>query len=224
MRKQSPGYLLISLILLLLTFSAVAHNKYQVELIIFTHINATAVRAENWPDVSPQFPDGMQQLSSFGDDIRAPFQLLPQRFFNMMDIQQVINAHPGYQVIMHIAWRQDITDSLEMPTHIFGGTAYTMDGKTLDTKPEDMAAMASNKVWQANGYIQLNKDRYFNVKLNFYFAMPKSQFDMLSGEHVVNDEGLQYFQLDQSRRMKSNEINYIDFPLYGIVMLIKPVV
>lgn len=54
-----------------------------------------------------------------------------------------------------------------------------------------------------DGTICVSIQRYLNVTLHLLF---KNNFD--------------YFYLSENRRMRSNELNYIDFPVYGVLIKI----
>src|SRR3990167_7883938 len=53
-----------------------------------------------------------------------------------------------------------------------------------------------------NGTLKLSVRRYFDLTIDLLFASSDK-----------------YFRLQQSRRMRSNELNYIDFPLYGVLKI-----
>ena len=56
-----------------------------------------------------------------------------------------------------------------------------------------------------DGTICVSIRRYLNVTLNLLFK-----------------NNLDYFYLSENRRMRSNELNYIDFPVYGVLIKIVP--
>ncbi|ACJ20157.1 CsiV family protein [Coxiella burnetii] len=56
------------------------------------------------------------------------------------------------------------------------------------------------------GTVRVSVQRYLNVALNLVFKNNSN-----------------YFYLSQNRRMRSNELNYVDFLLYGVLIKIVPV-
>ena len=82
------------------------------------------------------------------------------------------------------------------------------------------------KTWQVNGVMSLYLNRYINTQFNLAFAMPTSQFEALNHNPQSTQpshEAVTYLMLNQKRRTKSNELNYIDHPVYGILMKIIPI-
>lgn len=57
------------------------------------------------------------------------------------------------------------------------------------------------------GTVRISVQRYFDVSLNLLF----------------NKEGVGCFYLSQNRRMRNNELDYIDFPSYGVLIKIVPI-
>ena len=64
--------------------------------------------------------------------------------------------------------------------------------------------------------------RYIDLKFNLLFAQPLST---ISGANdYSNTQGrFAYFRLQQNRRMRSRELNYIGHPLYGVLVKVVPV-
>ena len=124
-----------------------------------------------------------------------PEQILPPSQWRLKNIQQVLlnNHNP---MILHIAWQEE---SMGMKTkrlfHLTGGETY------------------SNELMQMNGVLSLNLQRYFDINFFLQFLMPVDS----------TNKALVRYNLTQKLRMRSNELNYIDHPLYGIFIEIFPV-
>ena len=73
----------------------------------------------------------------------------------------------------------------------------------VDASPARARLIQDNNV---EGIIRVSVQRYLNVALNLVFKNNSN-----------------YFYLSQNRRMRSNELNYVDFPLYGVLIKIVPV-
>ncbi|MDF1796237.1 MAG: CsiV family protein [Coxiellaceae bacterium] len=202
-------------------------KQYQVELIIYSQITPQAVQSEQWP-ITPAFQLPESRYTSLvkgGTDdsvnlSQNSIQLLPASQFKLKNVQRHINNNPHYKTIMHIAFRTAVqSPRAAIPIHIKGGQLYNTNGDIANTS-DDSNALQS----QIDGMISINVKRYFNVAFNLVFSAPLKQIASMSQDDYYNtlDSGVMHFNLLQNRRMRSNELNYIDYPLYGVVMEIFP--
>ena len=211
--------------------SAYAGKWYQVELIIFSHITAQGLNSEQWPWTSTWYQPKSETItldtnsSLVSADSLLPFVVLPSRALDMKREIALIREKPEYHIVLHLAWCQQIrTSRYALPIHVFGGNIYNSAGKVIATDTDGQMPYSNNEIWQVNGTIKISVRRYLNVGLNLLFADPAfrlsnvSNFDMFD-----NIQGkFAYFRLLQSRRMRSEELNYIGHPLYGVVIKVVP--
>ncbi|MDF1655903.1 MAG: CsiV family protein [Coxiellaceae bacterium] len=209
--------------------SANEPKQYQVELIIYSQITPQAVQSEQWP-VTPAFQLPSSQYVSLvkndstaidGETIKNQIQLLPRSQFKLKNVQRHLNGNRDYKTIMHIAFRTAVKSPRQaIPIHITGGQYFNTNGD-----PAVPGDDASNLQPQIDGMMSINVQRYFNVAFNLVFSAPLKQIASMSKDDYYNtlDNGVMHFNLLQNRRMRSKELNYIDYPLYGIVMEIFPV-
>ena len=106
-----------------------------------------------------------------------------------------------YQVLLDIAWQQEIpVTKYAQPIRITGDKIY--------------------------GTITINRDRYFNISTNLILTEPAAYLDDIApGNYTDNitDNYYKSFQMLQNRRMRSKELNYLDHPLFGMLIKIIPV-
>lgn len=123
-----------------------------------------------------------------------PEQILPPSQWRLKNIQQVLLNHHN-PVILHIAWQEDSEGmKVKRVFHLTGGETY------------------ANELMQMNGIFALKLQHYFDVTFFLQFLMPVD----------TANTGLVRYNLIQKLRMRSNELNYIDHPLYGIFIEIFP--
>ena len=217
------------LLLSYLTASFAEPQHYQIELIIFSHINAQGVNSEQWPvlqnpqlnlsrsrTLKPLLEDDTQPLNQ-----TVSYQILPNFNFNLTNINHKLIQSQDYKVIMHIAWQQNIDDPHNAKwIHVFGGAGYDNAGNVIIEDMDGSATYDQAQHWQVDGLLRLDTVRYINTRYNFYFAAPTSEIqDLSTTNNFANiDAPLLYFKLDQFRRMRSDELNYIGHPLYGILI------
>lgn len=156
---------------------------YQVEMIVFTRRNATTV--EQWPKtiklryptrwVELKDPAKTQAQTSAGDNppttdfTKEPYWQLPTSERNLNNQARILERNPGYQVLFHQAWRQEITnDKQALGLLVSGGQAY---GKHLELE----------------GSITLSVATYLKISTNLWF----SKFDVNLGELEQDNESEQ---------------------------------
>jgi hypothetical protein len=207
---------------------------YQVELIVFSHINAGGVNSETWPILNdPQINLSRALalsplLENTQDSTAAPasYQILPNFNFSLNKIGDKLIQTNGYNVIMHVAWRQPIDDPHSAKwIHIFGGTGYDNEGNAIAQDMDGSANYDQAQHWQVDGLLRLNMVRYINSQYDFTFAATAGTIQDLSTTDNFSkvDAPLVYFKLDQTRRMRSDELNYIGHPLYGVLINITKI-
>ena len=125
-------------------------------------------------------------------------QIVPSSQWQLSSTQKFLEKN-NYQILIHRAW-QAHASSLKQPQIIHLSTT------------------------QANGFITISLERYFNLDFDFEFLLPWANIQNLNLTNVThqdNDPNLR-FNLTADLRMRSNELNYIDHPLYGILVKIIP--
>lgn len=211
--------------------SSASQKTYQIEMIIFSQINKTAIDSEEWPPTDAFIlPDTkVATLVPNNNGLDAPttgqnqIQLLPTSKFKLNAIEAHLDRSPNYKPIMHIAWLCSFDKPVnKLPIHIQGGQYYNDNGSLIDKPTTDDQ---NTLIPQVDGLVSIKLNRFFDVTANLVFSAPLKQIASIGQTDYFNnfDSGLLHFHLLQSRRMRSSELNYIDFPLYGIVMEVFPV-
>jgi hypothetical protein len=180
----------------------------QVEIIVFSKIQATSLLSEQW-NMPTLIPDIKQatELTPFENEPEQQPQELQSSYWKLNKISRRLSRN-GYAILLHLAWVQDFSQT-QPPIHVF--------------VPQDVNASGLNT--QMGGTIDITLNRYFNVAINLLFGETATRIQSLISPDAFEknfhnvENGIAYFQLKQRRRMKSDELNYIDHPLYG--MLIK---
>ncbi len=233
---QKLSTILIALLLAVFCIGTQAGSShdgkwYQIELIVFSHITPQGLHSEQWSWTSPFYmpKSRMITLNTNSDFSRAatmiPYVVLPDNDFIMKREQARISKQAGYQILLHLAWRQPIrSPRYAQPIHIFGGNVYNVSGKVIATDFDGRLPYNSGIIWQVNGMITVSVRRYLDLHLNLLFAKPTSELS--SGFRNNATDNIQgrfaYFRLLQSRRMRTKELNYIGHPLYGVLVKVKP--
>lgn len=173
--------------------------SYQVELIVFSHINSAALKSEYWPVAPPlTIPENTLNL--------ANEQILSEKQWQLKPLHKLLLQNQ-YPVLLHLAWRQS-NSSLQQGVriHLVGGDVY------------------GDQVSQLNGTLYIHLERYFNLHFDLQFLLPWSNIQNLHLENITHasDDDYMEFNINEKLRMRSSELNYIDHPLYGILIEIFP--
>ncbi len=172
---------------------------YQIEIIVSSHITRDALGSEYWPWLPPPaIPPGAVELTDQ--------QLLAQSQWVLKSTEQLLK-HNNNPVLLHLAWQESATDLRKGKIfHLIGGQDY------------------GNNLYQVNGTLAIRLERYFSIHFNLQFLMPREQIQNLNLTNIVSNPDNTYatFKIDENLRMRSNELNYLDHPLYGILIEIIP--
>lgn len=187
-------------------------KTYQVEVLIFSHLTPQNAQSEQWPTVSntpPEIPLGATEIELSADHdaniINGNLTLIQPSQFNIKE--SPFKKNNAQHVLCHFGWIQDFsqTPSIEL---------------ALDKTPSDQAPTS------IQGLIHIDLKTYFNIRFNLLLSQSLSDFSHLTSDrhlkNIINDRA--YFSFNQTRRMRSKELNYLDHPLYGILIYIEPIV
>jgi hypothetical protein len=147
---------------------------------------------ESPPALSPQPPPLPLDL---------PITLLPADDYRLHGPAQAIRQDARYRLLLHAAWRQEGLEknrAFAVPVHRLAGA---------DAAP------------QLQGTVQLILSRYLHLEAHLQFD-PEATID---GDAF--DLGLlnrRVYQMDETRRMRSRELHYLDHPKFGLLILIMP--
>lgn len=179
------------------SFAADTDPAYQIEIIVFSHITHEGLQSEYWPALPP-LTISPKAVELTGD------QLLPQTQWLLNPAQQLLEKNQ-YSVLLHLAWQQSAAAlRAGQIIHLSGGDIY------------------EDKYSQVNGILAIRLERYFSVHTNLQFLMPWASLQNLNLPNISQSPGNPYmtFNINEHLRMRSNELNYIDHPLYGILIKI----
>lgn len=223
----------IALLVFLFPFSnslADSLPGYHVELIVFSHLTNTTLNSETWPVLDHPKVDltsAISLLPASSDDVITTdfYHLLPNNQLKLSGISKRLAQISHYRVLLHMGWVQPINPpSSAKWIHIFGGNGYSDAGLPILKDADGKAAYTDAAHWQVDGLLRLDSIRYINATYRFIFAAPLKDIKNLANNPVFADTNnpFFYFKFDQSRRMRSHELNYMSHPLYGVLIEITP--
>lgn len=192
---------------------ATSNPNYQIEMIIFSHVTPQTLGTEQWETMSPDIstPNITGQTNA----------LLSQSALVLRREANDISRQAGYRVVSHIAWRDHLT-AAQQTFALFQGNLYNANGVliaknfTTQTKTRDDSPI--------NGTIGVTLGHYIDMQMNLFLIEPLSLLKKLDSNNYFNQfkQDTFAFQLSESRRMRSRELNYFWHPVMGILVKITP--
>jgi hypothetical protein len=245
--------LLLAIILLCSSFSASAEERwFEVEVLLFQRnisfekigeklseerlslntdnsISMLKATAESNPVVI-----GAQQFDQNANN----FILLDTSQLQLTAQRQKLAAHAAFKPLLHMAWRMPVkSNNSTKPLHLFAG-----ENLRLTAQSEDQ--------WTVDGNFKIYLDHYLFIDSQFIVRQKTLQellvpqpagaqsLNIIEGEHGVeiislSDQAeasennqqvvIKEALFDQKRRLKSEEIHYLDHPLMGIIVQIRKI-
>lgn len=179
---------------------------FQVELIFFEPVHSAAT-GEVWPipkeaataerpvmELTPPLKNGARQGLA-----PAAFQLLDPSNFAMAELSRKLLSSRQYRILSHIAWRQPTVElNNSRAVHVF------------------------EKRKRFDGTVTVSLSRFLHLKTDITYYNPEVYLGEQIAQQNIDTPNIEHFKLVESRRMRSNEIHYIDHPYFGIIALITP--
>ncbi|MFC6672425.1 CsiV family protein [Marinobacterium aestuariivivens] len=187
----------LTLALLIFSLPVLAEDPwYKVEVLVFAHNSQPAMKEQAWRDEEVPRRAGAVELGNGGN---GAYQRLPGSNLVLTAEKNRLAGQAAYRTLFHGAWYQPVgRESSARPVHIRGGN------------------LMANGVYELDGYVSIDRGRFLHFRPDLYysFAAPASSNDGY-GSSILSAN------LDTPRRMRSDEIHYLDHPLFGVLVLIQ---
>jgi len=137
-----------------------------------------------------------------------------------------LNKSGRYKVLQHISWLQPgLAKEDAVPILIHAGKDYKNEFKERTYENfnySDQNSVINQPVNEVDGTIKVVLGRYLHVYTDLAYRRPfnisvDSEDNPLGREHILAD-----FAIKSHRKMRSKELHYIDHPLLGILVEIRP--
>jgi hypothetical protein len=218
-----------------------AESWYKIEVVVFANQNNSNLKDEFWPEVSeiPR-PSNAIALKARNAEGNAYKKLTGDELSLHSEKKRLSNSG-AYRVLFHEGWMQPVRHTQNpRPIRITGGNIldngmYELDGHIavgrgtyLHFRPnlflsKQLTADQTAMLKQASSNPPINETEE-NSAASLLTMQASSDAESSLDQNILMDipEILTVNQ-DQARRMKSKELHFIDHPLMGILVEIKPV-
>jgi hypothetical protein len=220
---------------------------YQVEVIVFENLSPS-FDGELWYE-NPGLPDrsdSIEIIAELAEDEEGnteipvldkdnklvqqgkarliPYLQLAEDKLRLDGVERVLKLSKEYRPLMHVSWQQPgLTAGRARPVHIqkFEEPEALME--------EGLAGQEAEDIYQVldlifGGTIKLRSSRFLHVDVDIaYFAEFLSDDDKVNKEEnsLFVSQQADYVRLQESRKIKLNEIHYFDHPLFGVMIRVS---
>lgn len=216
---------------------------YDIEVIIFESRDAYDRQAEEWKtDIQRETPQPYVELGQpypgpipAGFDPKLSFKPLAKSALRLQQEVKLLEASDRYRILYHNAWRQPGMDAATaLPVHIRQSfvqevsPAARPSATDTDRPPSSLPVPTSAQQTRAelDGYIRLILSRYLHAEVDLMYTtgLAVSSANPGYAGTVLQEEIVPpvVYRLQESRRMRSTEVHYLDHPVLGMIVLVTP--
>jgi hypothetical protein len=213
---------------------------YDIELIIFESSDPAARHTETQKsNLNRELPEQVIELGKPYPgpipeeyDSKLTFKPLPRQAYQLTEEVKLLKESKNYNVLMHTAWRQPgMDEAIALPVHVHQEYIYhapeTGQERRSESSTFGLSSPASTAPTRSilDGYVRIVLSRYLHAQVDLSYVVGiKPQQEM-----ILNDDNMEpiapepmVFRLNQSRKMRSTEVHYLDHPVLGVIVLATP--
>ena len=220
MQRRWTSIAALTAVMLVLPINAAA-RWYQVEVVVFKHLEAMAAGGEEWPELTrlPEFGRAMELIVDLPEMSDEPppldgedavdagsiaFKLLDRAERKLGAVERRLRLSSEYKPLIFSAWRQP-SFGVSRAKRIY---LSDVDRVPLgDAVPAGEGGFSIASTPQAEGIVRVKIGHLLHVDLDFLYYH--------DGTPV---------RLTETRKLKLKEIHYFDHPLFGVIVLVSPFV
>lgn len=226
MKKLLP-LVLTALLLPSLSLAAGEARLYDVELLLFAHRDNASeelFEGEYFPAVDETAHD-LERLTAPAIAPGPQSPVTPIAPQTLHGIRDTLDRRPGYRVLLHRSWRQYFDDSTTSAILHLHSTEDVLSQAINQARSQDLGwdvldelSSRPGPLWSLDGSVRIELRRY----LHLYTDLVYRQI-----EDAMAEDGptlaIHHYPLKQHRRMRSQELHYLDHPAFGLLIEITPV-
>lgn len=212
-------------------------DLYRVEVIIFTQEGDDPDSPERWP-VRPD-PVAFQEYAELREDAspgETAFRHLDGADLELRATARRLDDASGYQVLEHLAWVQPgVERERAAAVAIPPGQSPAPDpaedngapelAAAMDEELDDSLELAPRPPEGLSGGIRVARERFLHVQTDLRWLeagddQPEPRAALAS---VALEDPEPVVVMQERRRMRSDELHYLDHPRLGLLIRVKPV-
>jgi len=199
---------------------------YTVEVVVFENLDPQARQSENWPtEIKFTLPNPLVELGTTAEQ-KFGFRTQPKSGYRLLQEIKSLENSNQYRVLLHTAWRQPgLETQSALPVHL---TAEIKPASPPATTPASAVSTmeASSKTLEGTVKIILGRFLHTEVDLIYRDTQPipaPSSAPIPANSKAIVGQSPPVYRLNQTRKMRSKEMHYLDSPVLGMLVYITPV-
>ena len=203
-------------------------KDYIVEMVFFANVpdpDQSLVLAPE-PSILPDLQDAILLDDSA---LLHDFLPLPQEVLKLADQASALTESGKFRVLEHVIWLQPgLTKRHSIAVRIQAGLDYSSEfgeHEPVELIPEDQDLQQKHPINELDGTVRVVLGRYLHVFTDLVYRRPvdrNTNTESVISDKPGHDRVLVDFPLKIHRKMRSKELHYIDHPLFGILVEIRP--
>ena len=228
---------LLCALCLLSVFAQAELRWYDVEAVVFSHARGEYINAETWPSEWDDI-----DLTDAIDLSTAKNSLYVKRSSNgpISGIADRIDKSSRYELLTYKRWRQPgLKESRAKPVVISSEKTWSfLKDEGVDEAGNPVSRLT--EVPALSGTIQIVLGRFLHINADLLYTAPVNVLEVISAvdtdspespinvqkslaKSVTEETVMQGFHMKASRKTRSKQTQFIDHPMFGLIVRITPV-
>lgn len=211
-------------------------------------IQTTASKVEfavpnNMPRVLPTpYLNFIRQLNLFQNDVKqGSYRALPPEDFELVNEASILRRNPKFNLVLHEGWQQVVPPRAAPQQIYFTGNDSTSPLQGLVSVTLGRYLHFAGQLWLEASLKEYEEEQLLKggdaIKTTLQPDLERMSVQVEPFAEALNEDALSdlaepdlmtapktaYFELNESRRMRSKELHYLDHPAMGIIVKITPV-
>jgi len=209
--------LALTLLLLLHSSQILAEDEqsprwYEVEIILFeyqpdqqpiTEQLSSQAEIPNLSNTIDLLPENSVQDRQ-GHSREQPYQRLPAESLQLTQTARRLERGRDYTLLLHTGWRQPGLGKDLAPNILIA--------------PHTETSLESRHIF---GTVRLILSRYLHIEADLLLADPAPPLHTTDSETILQTAGPKYYRLNETRRIKKNELHFFDHPKFGMIVVVR---
>lgn len=243
--NRSLRYLLLSLIALTTGLAQAEETRwYDVEVILFAQTSDSYRSSESWPvDYATPDTSRARTLRGYAGRSGKPvaFTMLGSSALRMNREAARVEKASDLELLAHFGWRQPGLESNRSIAVRIGD--YLPGAEKLGNYPASELPPGVASKPRLEGTLRLVLSRYLHIQTDLLYREPNenasavsvaapanglSKADATDLVAMANDSAsadpssYHVYRMEESRRMRSTELHYLDHPVFGMIIRVTP--
>lgn len=238
-----PSTLLCALLLASLPLHAQS-QRYQLEIIVASHLNKDNLLEEKWPSMNVRplsyydaFPLPGAEEAAYGNSF-IDYQPLPASDWQLKHATKAFQGLKHHKLVLHTAWQQPLSEHTRNP-YLFLFNDNIFPSATADVSDDSILPAR-----ELEGRIRLSQSRHLHLELDLALRVPSDVIERIQPKTQFQDKQdtskqasalgwfrrtfqskrapeFYLFRLESSRKIRLGEVHLFDHPLYSVLVKVS---